>query len=764
MPRVVKSREEFEGEIFESLVLVEGTDLPLHPVGTEFTEISKSRRRVDGMQRVTGRARYTQDVYPPGMLYVRVLRSPYPRARVRRIDTKKAEKLPGVRDILHRFNAPKAAFRGEETVFREEVRFVGDEVAAVAADDEQTAVEALRLIEVDYELLPHVVDLEEAIGDMAPRLDPDGNVTEAATHKRGDAKRALKEADFVVDATYRTSTQIHNSLETHGAVATWDGEQLTVYESTQHTFAVRQGLRTALKLPFSKIRVLCDYMGGGFGSKGGVGKHSIIASLFSMRLGRPVRYVLTREEENIAAGNRSATLQQMRIGGKGGRITGLEHISWANVGQGKWVANPTGPTNTLYDIANLSSKSYKVVTNAGSLAAFRAPGYVEGTFALESAIDELAEKMGVDPLTLRRKHAASPKDPMVGKKYSDKHLIECYRIGAAEIGWPRRRKSGGTRGSAPHRRRGIGMATQIWGGGGGPPAYATVHVNPDGTVVLTTGTQDIGTGTRTILAQICADELGVDLEDVQVRLGDTDNPYGPISAGSLTTASVGPAVRIAARDAKEQLLGAAAGVLETPKAELRLEGGVVVTKGARTPLSEILGKVDNNTVIGKGGRHPNNPELSLRTFGAHFAEVEVDVRTGEITVEHIVAVHDIGRIINPTTARSQVEGGVLQALGFALSEERFLDRATGRVMNANLENYKVPTVKDVPAKITVKFVDRPDRKANNLGAKGLGEPPIIPTAAAIANAVANATGARVRHAPLTRARVLEALAIAGARS
>src|SRR5437762_2411204 len=352
MPRVVKSREEFEGEIFESLVLVEGKDLPL-PSGADITEISKSRRRVDGLQRVTGRARYTQDVYPLGMLYVRVLRSPYPRARLRRIDTKKAEKLPGVRDILHRFNAPKAAYRGEETVFREEVRFVGDEVAAVAADDEQTAVEALRLIEVDYELLPHVVDLEEAIGDMAPRLETDGNVAEAATHKRGDAKRALKEADFVVDATYRTSTQLHNSLETHGAVAAWDGEQLTVYESTQHVFGVRQGLRTALKLPFSKIRVLCDYMGGGFGSKGGAGKYSIIASLFTMRLGRPVRCVLTRDEENLAAGNRSATLQQIRVGGTGARITGLEHTSWANGGQGTSVAKPAGPTHTRYDSANL---------------------------------------------------------------------------------------------------------------------------------------------------------------------------------------------------------------------------------------------------------------------------------------------------------------------------------------------------------------------------------------------------------------------------
>jgi len=762
MPRVVKSREEFEGEVYESLVLVEGSDLPQLD-GAEHTQIAHARRRIDGTQRVSGHARYTQDIYLPGMLFVRVLRSPYPRARVRRIDTKKAEALPGVRGVLHRFNAPKAAFRGEDTIFREEVRFVGDEVAAIAADDEDTAAEALRLVEVDYELLPHVVDLEEAIGDMAPPLETDGNVAESATHKRGDVRKAIRDADAVIDATYRTSTQLHNSLETHGAVASWDGERLTVYESTQHVFGVRQGLRTALGLPFSKIRVICDYMGGGFGSKGGVGKYSIVASLFAMRLGRPIRCILTRDEENLAAGNRSATLQQLRLAGKDGRITAIEHTSWANAGQGKWVANPTGPTNTIYDVPNLTSKSYKVITNAGALSAFRAPGYVEGTFALESAVDELAIKMGVDPLALRRKHAGSPKDPMGGKRYSDKHLLECYRIGAKEIGWERRR-SGGLRGSALYRRRGIGMATQIWGGGGGPPAYATVHVNPDGTAVVTAGTQDIGTGTRTVLAQVCADELGVDLADVDVRIGDTETPYGPISAGSITLASVGPAVRIAARDAKEQLLGAAAGVLETPKAELRLEAGMIVSKGARTRLGEILGKVDNNTVIGKGGRHPNDPDLSQRTFGAHFAEVEVDVRTGEISVEHVVAVHDIGRIVNPLTARSQVEGGVLQAVGFALTEERFLDRATGRVMNGNLENYKVPTVRDVPAKITVKFVDRPDRRANNLGVKGLGEPPIIPTAGAIANAVANATGARVRHAPLTRARVLEALAVAGARA
>src|SRR5256712_1654427 len=347
MPRVVKGREEFEGEVFEPLALVEGKAPRAPPAGTEFVEIAHSRRRIDGPQRVTGRARYTEDIYLPGMLYVRVLRSPYPRARVRRIDTKKAEALPGVRDVLHRFNAQKAAFRGEETIFREEVRFVGDESGAVAADDEQTAVEALRLIEVDYELLPHVVDLEEAIGDVAPRLETDGNVAEAATHKRGDAKRGLKEADFVIDGTYRTSTQLHNSLETHGAVAAWDGEQLTLYESTQHAFGVRQGLRTALKLPFSKIRVLCDYMGGGFGSKGGVGKYSIIASLFTMRLGRPVRCVLTREEENLAAGKPSAPPQPLRIRGKGGGITTLGHTPGGQLGPGKRGAKPSRPPNTL---------------------------------------------------------------------------------------------------------------------------------------------------------------------------------------------------------------------------------------------------------------------------------------------------------------------------------------------------------------------------------------------------------------------------------
>jgi xanthine dehydrogenase YagR molybdenum-binding subunit len=755
--KVVRTKSEFEGTISEETALVDGKDLPAWATDARLMLVGKPHARIDGIARVTGRARYTQDVYLPGMLHVRVLRSPYPRARVRRVDASRALALDGVRGVLHRFNAPKAAFRGEETIFRDEVRFVGDEVAAVAADSEELAADAIRLIDVDYEVLPFVPDLEEAMRDDATCLDDKGNVTESGRLDRGDVKRAFADASAVVEATYRTSTQLHNSLETHGAVARWDGDELTVWESTQHVFGVREGLRAALKIPYSDIRVLCDYMGGGFGSKGGAGKYSIIAALFARQLGSPVRCVLTRDEENLAAGNRSATYQTVKIASRGKKIHAIEHLSWSNAGQGRWVADPTGPTNGLYDIPNLRTRSYKVVTSLGALASFRAPGYVEGTFALDQAIDELALRIGEDPLALRRRHIGLRSDPVTGLRYSLKRLAACYDVGEKEIGW-QHRKPEGTRGSAPHRRRGYGMASQLWGGSGLPPAYATVHLNPDGTAVLRCGTQDIGTGTRTVLAQLVAEELGLMVGDVRVELGDTNSQYAPISAGSLTVASVGPAVRLAAKDARMQLLDAASGLLEVGPSELRVERGAVISKGQRTPIGEILGQVQNFTVIGKGSRFPNPEGVSLKTFGAHFAQVEVDVRTGEVYVEHVVAVHDIGRVINPLTAASQVEGGVIQGLGFVLSEERIVDRPTGRVVNGNLEGYKIPTIRDVP-KITVRFIDDPDTKANNIGAKGLGEPPIIPLPAAIANAVANAIGVRVRTAPITRQRVLDALSL-----
>ena len=756
MVRVVQSRNEFEGVVTVSLALA-GEDLAPWPADHSFTTVGLPHPHIDGAVRVTGRARYTADLTYPGMLHALVLRSPHARARVLAVDASAALALPGVRDVLHRFNAPPTPIRGDPGVFRDEVRFAGDEVAAVAADSEEIAREALRRIVVRYEPLPHVVDVEDAMAPGAPALLPEGNVKAGTKHDRGDVDAAFATADLVVDGEYRTATQMHNSMEPHGALAAWDGDSLTLHESTQHIFGVRAGMCEALGLPLSKVRVLCDFMGGGFGSKGRVGKYSVLAALFALRTGRPVRCLLSRADENLAAGNRPQSFHRLRLSLTGGRISAIQHDAWSNAGQADSVPAATGPTNVLYDVPNIRSRAHGVQTNVGSWSAFRAPGYTEGTFALESAVDELALAAGIDPLDLRMRHARTERDPATGVPFSSKALAECYEIGAREIGWERWRREG-LAGSTPTRRRGLGMASQTWGGAGRPPAYVLAHVNSDGTAVVRCGTQDLGTGTKTVLAQVVAEELGISFDRIRVEIGDTSMPYTPISAGSLTTASVAPAARAAGADAAAQLREVLAGVLELPVAEIRIASDMVVTaSGARHPLGAVLGRIPNYTVIGRGERQPNPAGFIIRTFGAHFVDLEVDVATGEIFILRIVAVHDVGRIVNPLAARSQVEGGILQGLGFALTEERVVDRLTGRVTNPSLEGYKVPTVYDVPA-ITVRFIGRPDLVANNMGVKGLGEPPIIPVAPAIANAVANAIGVRVRRTPITPQRVLDALA------
>ena len=754
MSRVIKTRTEFEGVVTEKLAL-EGTDLERWPADRELTVVGKPHPRIDGTARVTGHARYVHDLVFPGMLHCLILRSPHARARVLDVDHSAALLVPGVRDVLHAFNAPAIPFRGEPSLFRSEVRFAGDEVAAILADDEDAANEALDRIIVEYEVLPSVVDVEQSLAADAPQVAPDGNVRETSKHDRGDVETAFRSAEHTIEAEYRTAAQMHNSMEPHGAVVLWDGNTLTVHESTQYVFGVRAGVAASLGLPLGQVRVICDYMGGGFGSKNNPGKYTLLAAHFAMRTGRPVRAVLTRVEENLAAGSRSSTYQRIRVGIAGGAITAIEHLAWSNAGQSSGVMAPVGPTNVLYDIPNLRTRGHAVQTNLGSWAAFRAPGYVEGTFALESAIDEAATKAGLDPLALRTRHATNQRDLPSGNEYSLKELLRCYERGAELIGWDRRHV-GGLPGSAPSRRRGIGMASQTWSGGGTFPAYVTVHLNTDGTVVVRAGTQDLGTGTKTLMAQIVAEDLGVPFSSITVELGDTTMPYAPLSAGSLTAPSIGPATRAAAVDAYRQLCEIAGGVLEIGASEIRSADGKVSARGASTPLAEILAKLANYTVIGHGSREPNPPDLVVRSFGAQFADVEVDTGTGEVHVRKIVAVHDVGRVVNPMGARSQMEGGILQGLGFTLLEERVVDRHTGRNANSNLEAYKIPTVMDVP-EMVIELLGTPDDRANNLGAKGLGEPPIIPTAGAIANAVANAIGVRIRRTPMTADRVLAAL-------
>jgi xanthine dehydrogenase YagR molybdenum-binding subunit len=381
---------------------------------------------------------------------------------------------------------------------------------------------------------------------------------------------------------------------------------------------------------------------------------------------------------------------------------------------------------------------------------------VEGAFALESAMDELARALQLDPVEVRRRNYAE-EDQKRGKPYTIPQALRvCYERATNTFGWEGYRRSTGS----GTKRRGIGFAAHDWGGSGYPPGYAWVKLNADGTADVVTGTQDIGTGTRTALTQVAAEELGLPLEQIALHLGDTaQGPYAPVSSGSATQATIGPAVRAAAADARTQLLEAAATYLEVPAARLRVEGGNILAEGESEPattVAEVTGRIAPHMIQGHGARGPNPTDKSVRTFGAQCVEVEVDVETGEVTVLRVVASHDCGRVVNPTMVDSQVVGGVTQGLGFALSEERVVDAARGVVLNANLEDYKVPTVADIPL-IQHVAADLPDPEANPTGAKGIGEPPLVPTAPAVASAVFDATGVRLRDLPLSRPRLLEAL-------
>ncbi len=767
MAKLIRTKTEWEGINHEELAIIEGESPPPWPPGKQFETIGREVPAVDSAERVTGQALYTSDIQLPGMLHARILRSPYPHARIKRMETDRAASLPGVRAIISHLNVPAISWLNQSTILEPIVRFQGDEVAAVAADDEETANDALDLIDVEYENLPFVIDAEKALQVGAPRIYAQGNLVKGKPriYVRGDTRRGFREADVIVEETFRTQTALHNCLEPHGAVASWDSQGLTVWESTQSIYRVQEDLAEAFQIPPNQIRVICQYMGGGFGSKQYSGKWAILAALLSRQTGRPVRLMLDRQEENLAAGNRSPTVQHLKIGARrDGTLTAIELSSVASIGAYGWsVLAVEGPVQVMYACPNIRTEVRSVYTNTGPSRSFRGPGYVEGAFPLESLMDELADELQMDPLELRLKNYARF-DQTTGLDYSAKHLDQCYRKGAEMIGWNSGRRTAQDRGG---RKVGLGMASQVWGGGGGPPAYAWVRVNKDGTVEVITGSQDIGTGVKTVFAQIAAEEFGLRPEQIIVHLGDTaKGPYDPVSWGSMTVSSVGPAIRQAAIDARNQLCGIAAEYLGLPAGDVNLRGGSIYIKGRsqqHMTISEIAEEIGEFTILGKGSREPNRTDIDVRTFGAQFAEVEVDTSTGEVLVSRVVTVHDIGRVINPLGGRNQVEGAVVQGIGYALTEGRVIDERSGVVLNVNLEDYQVPTALDF-GDIDQAFINQPDNRSNNLGAKGLGEPAMIPTSPAIANAIARATGIRFLSIPITRDKIIEGLQLpAGAR-
>jgi xanthine dehydrogenase YagR molybdenum-binding subunit len=702
-----------------------GLDAKLSVVGTDVP-------RVDGWAKSSGAAKYTYDVQRPGMAFARILVSPHAHARVRSIDLEAAKRLPGV--------------LAAQRLGRDEVRFAGAPVAAVCAESETALDDAIAAIKVDYEVLPHVVDTMEAAASGASRVDPEKENRSGGGRPQGDVEGALAAAQVKISAEYRTAVQNHVPLEPHGSVAEFDADGgLTLWCSTQGVGGIRADIARRQKMPEAKVRVITEFMGGGFGCKLGSEVCDHVAVEFAKETKRPVRCMNERREQHLRGGNRPDSIQRLTLGGtKDGRLTVLagENFGTGGAGGGGAAARNT----ILYAIPALGVSQYDVATNAGAARAFRAPGHPQGVFGLESAVDEFAHEIGMDPLDVRRLNENNP----VRK-------VE-WPIGAHRIGWAknRRKKPGSDPGPV---KRGIGCAAGKWANPGGGSWRVDVTVARDGTVTVANGTQDIGTGTKTVLAILVAEELGIPPGSITVRSGDTALSPGPGSGGSQTAASVGPAAREAGLRAKEAIAAAVATEWKADVEKLQFAGGKVRGPGGKeTTFAAACSLLGQEGVSVSGQRRPNYDHFHGETGGVQFVQVAVDVETGVVKVEKVVAVHDAGRIVDTLTARNQVNGGVIQGISYALFEERRLDRAQGDMVNPTHDTYRILGAADCP-EIDVVFV-KMDNGFNNVGMMGLGEPATVPTAAAVANAVFNATGARVREIPMTPARVLAALAAA----
>lgn len=741
---------------------MKATELAPWAKGHHLDEVGTSHVRLDARQKVTGAARYASDQHLPRQLHAAVVRSPHAHARIHSVDVTAALAAAGVVDVLTADDVADVTWYDEDVpLLSDTVRFVGDEVAVVAASTRAAARRGAAAVAVEYEALPHVTDARRALDDGAPLVFDDGNLAdEPEVTTRGDVEAALARADVVVEARFATPAAAHNSMEPHGATAWWDGDQLTLYDSTQGVNDVREMVADRLGLDHNQVRVVAEHVGGGFGAKQVPCKPTVLAALLSRKTGRPVQLMLDRRGENLAAGKRNATWQHVRIGADAaGHLLAIDADLLLDVGSygvSGEASNVSGLYLHLYACEHVRTRQRNVRTHTGPAVAFRAPGYVEAAFALESVMDELARRLDLDPIELRRRNYTE-RDQQQDKPWSSPRALgRCYERVAEVAGWGE--QVDGT--PPPGVRRGRGFAANEWmAGKGSPPGYAWIELNADGSVHVVTSAQDIGTGTRTSLTQVVAEELGINPSRIRMTVGDTAaGPPAPTSSGSATMPTMGPAVRAAAADARAQVLVAAAEQLGAEPGRLRFDGTTITQDdGEDLALIDLLEELAPEGIHGHGGRTESPEDVSVRTFGAAVADVEVDTATGQVRVLRVVVAPDCGRIVNPLLAESQVIGAVTQGIGFALSEEQVVDHDLGIVLNGDLEEYLLPTVSDTGV-IEHAAVDLPDLAANPLGVKGIGEPPMIAVPAAIANAVRDAIGVRIHELPLTRRRVLEALA------
>ena len=741
--------------------------------------IGRSVARYDLPEKLTGEAQYAADVRLPGMLRGKILRSPHPHARIVRIDTAAAERLPGVRATLTPFDAPEGRIAPDVAILDSVVRFVGDEVAAVAADDEDIAAEALSLIDVEYEILPAALSVRDALMPDAPRVHPDGNLVggKPLTLERGNVEEGFARADCVFERSFSTPAHSGSALEPRAAVAMWEGDRLTVWKSSRGVHADRLNLALALGIERDNVRVIGATMGAGYGNKDET-RLAVITAILARRAGAPVKMELTREEEFVAGRKRHATETTLKIGvTNAGVITAIHATTLMDTGaylsSGPGVVRRAGQGALyLYKCANARYDGYLAYTNQPSGGSYRALGAPQGHFALESTIDHIAQELGIDPVEFRlMNHVGiegqpgeriTPANQIVdtqpvegGIPFSSNGLRECIIKGADAFRWRERRAAAANRGD--HIRRGAGMSIFIYRGGPGGRSSARVSLKPDGRVGLTAGLMDVGEGSATVMAQIVAETLNVAYEDVDVIFGDTaQTPEAPITAGSTATFSTGLAAQKAATELRAKILDTAARLGADADA-LELRGGRVLSKdgAALLTLSEIAAAAERD-LEAEAWVTPGSADYIVNSFGAHFAEIEVDTETGQVRVTRYVAAHDSGRILNPQLAANQVEGGVSQMLGFTLSEQMLTDPESGATLNASYLEHKSPTIQEYPP-VQVLFADVVD-PVGPFGAKALGEPPSIGVAPAIINAIRDAVGVAIADLPATPDKILDALA------
>jgi xanthine dehydrogenase YagR molybdenum-binding subunit len=740
---------------------------PPLPANAELTYIGKPTERYDGPAKAMGKGKYTADVNLPGMLYARLVDATIPHGRIVSIDTSVAEKVPGVRAvhvIEHVYGVAELRDPKLETPSRYPmVRYAGQPVAGVAAISQQIANDAAALVKVQYDTMPFVVDRADARNDDAPMVFPGpadaagsagggggpkgvpqkGNVHGPQQKKIGDTDKGFSEADVIVEGEYFTQVQTHSALETHGFVVDWKPDEVTVYASTQGTSSVRNEFADVFKLPKSKVRVITEYMGGGFGAKFGAGNEGVVAANLSRKANAPVKLMLDRRQEHIVC-NRPDSHQKLKIGAKqDGTLTAIALTSYGTAGVGTG-AGTAGPATNMYKCPNLLTEEYDVFINAGPGAAFRAPGHPQGCFAFEQTIDDLAAKLNMDPLTLREKIDENP-----ARKVERQLILE-------RTNWRNRKPAGSDTGPV---KRGMGIAQSVWYRFVNMNSSCEVRVSRDGSVELMSAVQDLGTGTKTMLAVIVAEEFGIPPASVGIRIGDTRFPIGPDSGGSVTAGSITPAARNAAYQAKQKLFIAVAPQLGTTPDNLVLQNGRVIFKNDASrsfALKQVTAKLPTDQISAQATRVAEYAKERITYGGVDYVELAVDTETGRVHIEKVFGAHDCGRPINPTGVISQINGGILQGISYALFEQRIMDRNAGYMLNANLENYKILGAREVP-EIEVVLVENYIAQSST-DAAGIGESAgIITLAAAIGNAFYNATGVRMRKIPMTPANVLSAL-------